>query len=60
MNLIQLGFWFSVGLAVLELLKVISIGWLWVVTPFLLGVGITAAIIVIAFVVALLIAAVTK
>lgn len=60
MNIIQLGFWISLGLAVLEILKVISIGWLWVVTPFLLGIGITVGIILIAFVVALIIAAITK
>jgi hypothetical protein len=59
MNLIALGFWISLGLAVLEVLHVISIGWLLVATPFLLGIGISVGIIVIAFVVGLLIVMIT-
>lgn len=44
MNLIALGFWLSAGMAILELLGVISVGWLWVATPFLMGIGISLGI----------------
>ncbi len=60
MNIIGLGFWISVGLAVLQIVGVINIGWWLVAAPFLVAVGITAAIVVTAFVVAILIAAITN
>jgi hypothetical protein len=54
MNLIALGFWISVGLAILEAFHVISIGWLLVLAPFLLGIGISIGIIFLAFVIGLI------
>lgn len=51
MNLIALGFWISLGLAILEVLKVISIGWLLVATPFLLGIGISLALVIMGLIV---------
>lgn len=50
-------------MAILELLGVISVGWLWVATPFLMGIGISLGIFVIAalfWLVALIAAAILK
>jgi hypothetical protein len=60
LNIIALGFWISAGLAIRELLKVISIGWLLVAAPFLLGIGISVAIVLAVFVIALLVAWASK
>jgi hypothetical protein len=60
LNIIYLGFWISVGLAVLQILGAINIGWWLVAAPLLVGVGITVALILIAFVVAILVAALSK
>lgn len=60
MSLIGLGFWISLGLAVLEILGITSIGWWWVATPFLLGLGLTGLIFVVGFLFMLIVAAISN
>jgi hypothetical protein len=61
-NLISLGFWISVGLAILKLIAptVVTISWWLVAAPLLVAAGISIAIIVFAALVAIIIAAINN
>lgn len=70
MNLITLGFWVSVALAVLKLLGLgvfATLSWWWIAAPLLLAIGITVAIVAFvwliaffAWLIALIVAAVSN
>lgn len=58
MTVVGIGFWISAILGVLELVGVISIGWLWV-APFLASLAIVAVIWVFALIFMLIVAAIS-
>lgn len=59
MTIVGLGFWISAILGILELVGVISIGWLWI-APFLASLAIVVVIWVFAFLFMLVVAAISN
>jgi hypothetical protein len=59
LTIVGLGFWISAILGILELVGVISIGWLWI-APFLASLAICAVLWLFAFIFMLVVAAISN
>jgi hypothetical protein len=59
LTVVGIGFWISAILGVLELVGVISIGWLWV-APFLAALAIVVVLWIFAFIFMLIVAAISQ